>query len=155
MVHILLQRGRTTGESMRRWYVLGLASIWLLSVSAYAQQTDRIPSSERQLVEQTLRALETGTLERILEYARGSVRISMLGAQALYSPVQARYVLREFFQRHPPVRFVLTREAKRQRHLFLSGRLVTRKEEVFRIYIRFYREKEGWSLREIRIHRAG
>jgi len=134
--------------------LISMGLLGVLSMMAYAQRTDRVLPSERQLVEQTLQGLETGNPERVLVYARGSIRIALVGAQTLYSPAQARYVLRAFFEEHPPADVVLVREFRRQGHLFVISRLITKKRETFRVYVRFSRDRKGWSFRELRIDAA-
>jgi len=91
--------------SMRcvRWLRIGFGvlALWLAGVAAGAAQP--VDSLRQVLVD----ALARGDAARLLEQAPSQVELALLGKGQLYSRMQARYVLMDFFQAYPPLRVEL------------------------------------------------
>jgi hypothetical protein len=105
------------------------------------------------LVHRVATAFQTGNAQLLLAPAADRVEVSLFGARTFYSSAQAFYVLRDFFEKHPPSRFVLADTTGAGRSGFLRGTYRhTRGAQPLKVYLRFVHErKDAWALHEVRI----
>lgn len=97
-------------------------------------------------------AFERGNAQALLTPAADRVKVSLFGAQTIYSDAQAFYVLRAFFEQHPPARFTLTDVAKEEQSCFVRGTFEHRRDErTFQAYVRLVPHKGTWQVQEIRV----
>ncbi len=136
------------GIGRMRWLRIGLGvlMLWLAKPAlAKAQPAD---SLRRVLVE----ALARGDAARLLEQAPAQVELALLGRGRLYSRMQARYVLMDFFRAYPPLRVELDEDRMLAPHRFLIGRYwYARAAAPFQVYMRLHREAGTWKLHELRV----
>lgn len=134
----------------------GLISVGMLcgiTVGAYAQhiqQSEQIVS----LVESVVRSVESGAVDALLQSADQTLGIELVGERATYSRPQAYYVLKRFFEEHPPVRFLLQKQQRTQGNLFVIGQLTDKKGHRYRVYLRFRKRENTWKLKEFRINQT-
>ena len=127
-----------------------------MSVSAAVGQssapggTDAVPDT---VVQRISTAFQSGNAQLLLSPSADRVEVSLFGARTLYSSAQAFYVLRDFFEAHPPSRFALADTTGAGTSGFLRGTFVhTRGERSLRVYVRLVRhEDDAWQLHEVRI----
>lgn len=114
-----------------------------------ASSPDSVPDTvERRIAT----AFERGDVQALLTSASDRVEVSLLGARTIYSDAQAFYVLREFFESHPPARFTLDDVATEGESGFVRGTFEHRRDERnFQVYVRLVHEHESWRLQEVRI----
>jgi hypothetical protein len=98
-------------------------------------------------------AFQSGSAQQLLTPSADRVEISLFGTRTFYSSAQAFYVLREFFDAHPPTRFVLADTTGTGRSCFLRGRFEhTRDERTLQVYVRLVQQEgAAWLLHEVRI----
>ncbi|WP_237181972.1 DUF4783 domain-containing protein [Rhodothermus bifroesti] len=130
------------------WMQVG-ALVLLLSLrltgSARAQEADS-------LAQVLTLALTQGDAARLLEQAAPQVELALLGSGRVYSRMQARYVLMDFFRVYPPVRFEVGEDRWMDPHRFVVGEYwYAQATAPLRIYMRLYREEAGWALQELRV----
>ncbi|MFO7312833.1 DUF4783 domain-containing protein [Rhodothermus marinus] len=124
----------------------GVLALWLAGVAAAAAQP---ADSLRQVL---VDALARGDAARLLEQAPSQVELALLGKGQLYSRMQARYVLMDFFQAYPPLRVELDEDRLLEPHRFLVGRYWYARAAVpFQVYMRLHRESGTWKLHELRV----
>lgn len=99
-------------------------------------------------------AIAAGDVSGIVAHAADRIDISILGAGALYSRSQARYVLEEFFRDHQPVRFSVQELSQRDGNWFASGSYWSvGGASRLTMYLRLKQKDGGWELRELRVDR--
>jgi hypothetical protein len=123
-----------------------------------ARGQDQVPEAAEEAVPDTVvqrvsTAFRTGDARRLLSPAPDRVEVSLFGTRTFYSSAQAFYVLRDFFETHPPAGFDLADATVAGESCFLRGRLEhTRSERPHQVYVRLVRhEGETWRLHEVRI----
>jgi hypothetical protein len=127
-----------------------------MGVSAALGQTpgpDRPEAVPDTVVYRVSSAFQSGNAQRLLSPAAARVEISLFGTRTFYSDAQAFYVLREFFDTHPPTHFALADTTGAGTSCFLRGRLEhARDERILQVYVRLVRqESDAWLLHEVRI----
>lgn len=125
---------------------LGVLLLWLGGLaSGKAQPAD---SLRQALVE----ALARGDAAQLLAQAPTQVELALLGRGQLYSRMQARYVLMDFFQAYPPLRVELEEDRLLEPHRFLTGRYwYAQAAAPFQVYMRLHHESGAWKLHELRV----
>jgi hypothetical protein len=99
-------------------------------------------------------ALERGDVEALLDHASKRIGITIFDANRYYSQGQARYVLKTFFERYPPSRFVLRDYYKTRNGWFAEGDYWYRRgKRPLRIYLRLRWWQDRWELRELLIEK--
>lgn len=128
------------------WIRAGVLALWLFGGTwGQAQPADSL----RQIL---VEALARGDAARLLEQAPMQVELALLGRGQLYSRMQARYVLMDFFQAYPPLRVELEEDRLLEPHRFLVGRYwYAQAAAPFRVYMRLHRESGAWKLQELRV----
>ncbi len=115
-----------------------------------AEPAEAVPDTVEQRVATAFRA---GDVRRLLTPAANRVEVSLFGTRTFYSSAQAYYVLREFFDTHPPADFVLADATSTGESFFLRGRFEhTRDDRPLQVYVRLVRQEGApWQLQEVRI----
>lgn len=115
---------------------------------------DAVPDT---VVERVSLAFQSGSAQRLLTPSADRVEVSLFGTRTFYSSAQAFYVLRDFFEAHPPTRFALSDTTGAGTSCFLRGRLEhTRDERTLQVYVRLVRHQDdAWQLHEVRIGAGG
>ncbi len=134
---------------LRCWRCLGVLLILLVSLgtagNSWAQEADS-------LAQALTLALTQGDATRLLEQAAPQVELALLGSGRLYSRMQARYVLMDFFRVYPPVRFEVGEDRWMDPHRFVVGEYwYAQGTAPLRVYMRLYREESRWALQELRV----
>lgn len=122
--------------------------------AAYGQEraVDTTRSAPDRVGTRISTAFERGDVQALLTPAADRIEISIRGAQAIYSDAQAFYVLRAFFERHPPVRFRLEDVTVEGQSCFVRGRFVHQRDErTLQAYVRLTHRGHTWALQEVRI----
>lgn len=97
-------------------------------------------------------AFEDGDPQALLAPSTDRVEVSLLGTQTIYSQAQAFYVLRAFFERHPPSDFTVEDVTMEGTSCFVRGKFDHRSDErTFRVYVRFVHQNEKWRMQEVRV----
>ncbi|MEF8816345.1 MAG: DUF4783 domain-containing protein [Salinibacter sp.] len=102
-------------------------------------------------------AFSDGDARRLLTPSADRVEISLFGNRTFYSSSQAVYVLREFFRRHTPGRFVVGDVTEAGASYFVRGEYEeARRVRRHRVYVRLDQPdgEELWNLHELRIEHA-
>lgn len=103
------------------------------------------------LVRRVSSAFRQGNAAQLLETTAERIDVGLPGARAYYSRSQAVYVLRAFFQQHPPQRFEVGEISKASSSYFITGRYwYAQGEQPMRVYTRFATEETD-PLQEIRV----
>jgi len=83
------------------------------------------------------------------------VDINLFGADKQYSRAQARFVLTDFFVRHPLQSLDLRTPSPSGKQGFISGIYVVQGSgERLRLYARLVQDDDAWYLRELRLTRT-
>lgn len=98
-------------------------------------------------------SFQSGNAQQLLAPSADRVEVSLFGTRTFYSNAQAFYVLRDFFETHPPVQFSLADTTGAGTSCFLRGRFEhTRDERILQVYVRLVQHaNDKWHLHEIRI----
>src|SRR6056297_2597403 len=104
------------------------------------------PDGPKSVPDTVLRRVTTafidGNAQLLLSPAADRVEVSLFGTRTFYSSAQAFYVLRDFFEAHPPARFSLADTTGAGTSGFLRGTFVhTRGERSLRVYVRLVRHE--------------
>lgn len=137
----------------RMVFGFALASLVLISSPHEAQAQTAEPSSQI-VLENLESALSSGDATDMLTLAAHRIAITLFGASKYYSRDQAKFVLEDFFQAHPPTPFSFGAPRTKEGHVFASG--VYRSEQSdtpLYVYVRLQYQADAWHLREIRIQR--
>jgi len=120
---------------------------------ALGQTADRPETVPDTVVQRVSSAFQSGDAQRLLTPAADRVEVSLFGTRTFYSSAQAFYVLRKFFEAHPPTRFSLADTTGAGTSSFLRGRFEhTRDERTLEVYVRLVRHSgDAWHLHEVRI----
>ena len=78
-------------------------SIFILALAVLIQTTDA--QSSDQVLEDTRRSLKSGSSRELARCFNEAVELGFDGQKASYSKAQAEFVIRNFFQKHPPSNF--------------------------------------------------
>jgi len=104
------------------------------------------------VAERVVTAFVKGEAETLLAPATDRVEVSLFGAGTFYRKAQAFYVLREFFDAHPPVDFRLSDVTAAERSCFVRGQFRHDGDHrPLQVYVRLDARAEGWHLQEVRI----
>jgi hypothetical protein len=98
-------------------------------------------------------AFAEGAPRDLLSPAAERIELSLLGVRSFYSSAQAFYVLRDFFETHPPRRFRVENVTTTGDSCFITGRYGhARGERMLQVYVRLVlRPERSWILHEVRI----
>lgn len=119
-----------------------------------AQVSDSTDGDMSAVARRVAGAFSEANADRLLEPSADRIEISLFGARTFYSSAQALYVLREFFRRHAPRRFVVGDVMETGTNCFVRGEYEQgRIGRPLQVYVRFDRpeSKASWYLREVRI----
>lgn len=104
------------------------------------------------VVERVVTAFADGEAEPLLTPATDRVEVSLFGARTFYSRAQAFYVLREFFDAHPPADFQLSDITATEHSCFVQGQYAHDGGDIsLQVYVRLAARDETWRLQEVRI----
>ena len=114
---------------------------------------DRPTTVPDTVVQRVSSAFQSGNAQQLLAPSADRVEVSLFGTRTFYSNAQAFYVLRKFFEAHPPARFALADTTGAGSSFFLRGRFEhTRDERILQVYVRLVRHQDhAWQLHEVRI----
>jgi hypothetical protein len=119
-----------------------------------AQASDSTDEGMSAVARRVAGAFSEGNANRLLKPSADRIEISLFGARTFYSSAQALYVLREFFRRHTPRRFVVGDVMETGTSCFVRGEYEQgRVGRPLQVYVRLDRPegKAPWHLREVRI----
>jgi hypothetical protein len=121
---------------MKKRMALLVGLFGLLSFNAWAQGDIFTPMKE---------ALKAGSAKELVKYLNQSVDINMEGNVSTYSKVQAEFVFRDFFKKHPVTDFNIVHTGSSKGGLqFAIGRYLGTGEN-YNVLIRL-KEVEGMNL---------
>jgi hypothetical protein len=104
------------------------------------------------VVQRVATAFRDGDAQALLAPATDRVEVSLFGTQTFYSSAQAFYVLRDFFDSHPPAAFATGDATTAGRSAFVQGRYGHRRDErTLQVYVRLVHRDQQWRLQEVRI----
>lgn len=93
--------------------------------------------------------------DSIAAFSAARVEIAVLGKSRLYSRSQARFVLKSFFKRYPPVRVTFADPSRTETGIFAAGSYrFAADRKPLRLYVRLRRHGSAWVIREIVVERA-
>lgn len=136
-------------------FVLVLLLVGMGASVAQGQSTDpgeaeAVPDT---LVQRVSTAFADGDAQLLLTPAADRVEVSLFGTNTFYSNAQAFYVLRDFFDTHPPADFAVGDVTETGNSFFVRGRFDhDRGERPLQVYVRLVRREEMWQLQEVRIN---
>lgn len=130
--------------------LVGLGMVAARGQARAMKAVEAVPDTVKQRVSRAFRA---GDAERLLTPSADRVEVSLFGTRTFYSSAQALYVLREFFDTHPPADFILADATDAGDSFFLRGQFKhTRDNQPLQVYVRLVPyEDERWKLQEVRI----
>jgi hypothetical protein len=124
-----------------------ILTVSLSARSGHAQDAQAAP------VESLRKAIASGDAQALMEHAGERVEIALPNKGSVYSRSQAVYVMKHFFEEHPPVRVEVQRSSESGGSRFVEGTYRTAQDRSFSLYLRLFREGEQWSLSEVRVRR--
>jgi len=131
------------GMNTRLMLILGVV-LTLSGRSAMGQPTPK------DVMLQIQDAVAHGDVDQLLDRANKGLEIDMLSRRRTYSPGQARYVLRRFFKKHPPRRFILIDYYESHKGWFAEGKYwYGKSKRPLQIYLQLRWRNGHWDLREI------
>ncbi len=130
--------------------IIFLFSLVVLStVTVFAQSRSSAPLSK---IEQ---AFSKGDVDAIAALSADRVEIAVLGKSRLYSRTQAKFVLKEFFGKYPPVRAKFSEPSTTDKGLFAAGTYRhTANNQSLRLYVTLRKDASSWAVREIHVDKA-
>lgn len=112
--------------------------------------SSRAQSSRPGVLDELAHAMANGNAADVLAHAGSRLEIGFFGTTRTYSRSQASFVLRRFFEQHPPESVVLGRATGTSDGWYASMRYKSgRRSEPIRMYMRLRRERGAWRLREL------
>lgn len=121
----------------------------LSTVTVFAQSRSAAPLSK---IEQ---AFSKGDVDAIAALSADRVEIAVLGTSRLYSRTQAKFVLKEFFGKYPPVRAKFSEPSTTDKGLFAAGTYRhTANNKSLRLYVTLRKDASSWAVREIHVDKA-
>lgn len=110
---------------------------------------DAVPDS---VIQRLTTSVSDGNTRVLLTPSADRVEISLFGTRTFYSSAQAFYVLRDFFDTHPPADFIIGDATGAGKSCFVRGQLHhQRSDSPLQVYIRLVRQDTDWELHEIRV----
>jgi hypothetical protein len=104
------------------------------------------------VVQRVASAFLNADAQALLTPSADRVEVSLFGTRTFYSDAQAFYVLRDFFDRHPPIHFALGDVTAAGRSCFVRGRFIHNPDErTLQVYVRLVRRQAVWQLQEVRV----
>lgn len=133
--------------------VLALLLVGLGARGTYGQDRPTAPAVVPDtVVARVATAFADGDAQTLLTPATDRVEVSLFGTRTFYSSAQAFYVLRDFFDSHPPADFATGDATATGRSAFVQGRYDHRRDErTLQVYVRLVHRDERWQLQEVRI----
>lgn len=133
---------------MRRIILAVSAALFLGSFSASAQSNDDARTVVRQIAE----SLASGDTDALMRFSAMQIELTVGNQTSLYTKAQAKYVMSAFLDQHP------LRNA-RVREVHVVGRqstarallIGTDRSDVWDLFIRLRRVRQGWELKELRL----
>lgn len=131
--------------------LVAMLLLLLLSPALAAAQSN----SEPDVLTQVRQAFASGNARALLESASERVEVGLFGASTQYSRAQAAYVLRDFFDEHPPRGYAFEDVSEAGGSWFAAGRYWYKGGggTPLRVYMRLSQDGEAWTIREIRVER--
>ncbi len=148
-------------EGIERVHRLGHPWMWILILVLTGwTQGPSVKDLDDVALRQVGAALEAGDAEALLTGAARQIAVTLDGKTAMYSRAQARYVMRAFFSRRPPSRFVFGNVRRSSGQAEARGTYWShRTRGGHDVYIRLRWKNGRWQLRalhiEMRIRRWG
>ena len=132
--------------------VIGMGASVACGQESPADTVSAVPDT---VVHRVSAAFQNGNAQLLLNPAADRVEVSLFGARTFYSSAQAFYVLREFFETHPPSTFELADTTGAGTSGFLRGTFEPAQgDRSLQVYVRLVRmEANTWELHEVRIDR--
>ena len=94
---------------------------------AFAQNNDCKSS-------QLLTDIESGDIAKLSTYMNGSLELSLLNSDNVYSKSQSKIILEDFFRKNKPNKFETIHESEKNNAVFIIGNLHTNKG-IYRVSI--------------------
>lgn len=139
-------------DSVRLAFVLlllGLSTTVAWGQTSPPNESEAVPDT---VLQRITTAFAQGNAQLLLSPGADRVEVSLFGTRTFYSDAQAFYVLREFFDTHPPSSFSLNDATGTGQSCFVRGRLDhTRDERSLQVYVRLVHRDAAWRLHEVRI----
>lgn len=105
------------------------------------------------LVQRVSTAFADGSAQRLLTPSADRVEVGLFGTNTFYSNAQAFYVLRDFFDTHPPADFAVGDVTEAGNSFFVRGQFDhNRDARTLQVYVRLVQREEAWELQEVRIN---
>lgn len=134
--------------------VLALLFVGLGATGTHGQDQPAVPAVvvPDTVVAHISTAFANGDAQVLLTPATDRVEVSLFGTRTFYSSAQAFYVLRDFFDSHPPADFSTGDATATGRSAFVQGRYSHRRDErTLQVYVRLVHRDDRWKLQEVRI----
>ncbi len=131
-----------------------VAAFLLLPASAAAQRF----ADEGTVLTRVEKAFASGNARALMEPASERVEISLFGTSTQYSRSQAAFVLRDFFDEHPPRGYAFENVSETEGSRYAAGHYWYKGGggTPLRVYVRLSQNgEEEWAIREIRVERRG
>ena len=112
------------------WCILVLLLLPLWSPPALAQDSLDVDA--------LINSITEGDEEVLLAFAEQRIELALLGQRRRYTIAQAKYVLRDFYNRYPPDAFTVNHSLSQQDEWWLTGSYsISYTGEQMRVYLRF------------------
>ena len=113
-------------------------------------------TSEGTFRKQISDAFSKSDYNAISNYFNNKIDINIDGNEGVYGKAQAKEILKSFFEKHKPVNnFKSIHNGGSSENLFFSIGKLTCGKTVFRTYILYRKEGNGFIIKEIRIEPEG
>lgn len=138
---------------LRLTMALLVVTVGVTAARAQSRDTARAASPRPPVVERVVGAFSEGSAERLLTPATDRVEVSLFGTRTVYSRSQASYVLRDFFDRYAPRRFVVDDVTETGPSYFVAGRYEhAQSDQPLQVYVRLIKQSGGtWGLHEVQV----
>lgn len=127
------------------YFILLLAIIWLSCSGWEDINQNNIP---KEIVE----AIKLGDTEKLANHFSDNVELALFDKEDVYSKVQAKRILENFFKKHEPNNFVLLHQGGKVGSQYAIGNLST-SYEIFRVYFMIKTSQKNAFIHQLRIER--
>lgn len=104
------------------------------------------------LPQEIIHSFETGNLKSLSPYLNNTIELTIDGNEDVYSKAQAEIILRDFFKKNPPNRFIILHEGGKENSKYAIGRLITANQN-FRITLLLKQDNDNYYIHQLRIEK--
>ncbi len=134
---------------MKKLRILIVALVVLSIATAFAISSLQ---DAPEVIKKAAFAIQTGNASELSKFFNKTVELELLGEENFYSKSQAELLLKDFFEKNKPVKFVINHQGVKETSSFAIGTLTT-KDQTLRVSFFMKSEDKKSLIHQFRIEK--